>query len=37
MIPLIIAGAAASVAGGLGSAAIQGYYADKAARERSAY
>lgn len=35
MIPLIIAGAAASVAGGLGSAAIQGYYADKAAKREA--
>lgn len=35
MIPLIIAGAAASVAGGLGSAAIQGYYSDKAAKREA--
>lgn len=35
MIPLIIAGAAASVAGSLGSAAISGYYADKAAQREA--
>lgn len=35
MIPLIIAGAAASVAGSLGSAAISGYYSDKAAKREA--
>lgn len=35
MIPLIIAGAAASVAGSLGGAAISGYYADKAAKREA--
>lgn len=35
MIPLIIAGAAASVAGSLGGAAISGYYSDKAAKREA--
>lgn len=35
MIPLIIAGAAAGVAGQLGGAAISGYYADKAAKREA--
>lgn len=36
MIPLIVAGAAASLAGSLGSAAIQGHYADKASQRELA-
>lgn len=35
MIPLIIAGAAAGLAGQLGGAAIQGYYSDKAAKREA--
>ena len=35
MIPLIIAGAAAGVAGQLGGAAISGYYSDKAAKREA--
>ena len=35
MVPLIVAGAAASVLGNLGGAAIQGYYSDKAAKREA--